>query len=75
MFSQLVITTLGTLHASTTASFKRVKDGPGALTALKTQFVGDGHLDKTFKVHDTVLRDPVFNGRSGTIMHKFLAAH
>jgi hypothetical protein len=75
MFSQLVTATLGTLYASTMASFKRLKDGRGALAALKAQFAGAAHWEKEVKVHDAVLRERVFNGRSGTTIHKFVAAH
>ena len=75
MFSQLVTAALGTSYVSTISSFQRVKDGHGALVALKAQFSGAAHWDKEVKVHDAVLRDRVFNGRSGTTMHKFVAAH
>ena len=73
VFSQLVTTTLGTLYASMIASFKHVKDRCGALAALNAQFAGAAHWDKEVKVHDAVLRDCVFNGRSGTTIHKFFS--
>ena len=75
MFSQLVTVTLGTLYASTIASFKRAKDWRGAPAALNAQFAGATHWDKEVKVYDAVGRDHVFNGCSGTRMHKFVAAH
>ena len=34
-----------------------------------------GHWDKGVKAHDAALKDCVFNGCSGTAMHKFVAAH
>ena len=75
MFSQMVTATLATSYASTIDSFKRAKDGRGALAALNAQFVGAVHWDKEVKVHDAVLRDCVLNDRSGTTMYKFVAVH
>ena len=45
------------------------------MAALKAQFTGATHWDKEVKVHDTVLRDCIFNGRSGNILQNFVATH
>ena len=57
------------------ASFKCLKDRRGVLVALKAQFLGAAHWDKKVNIHDAVLREHVFNGRSGTTMHKCVVAH
>ena len=79
MFSQLVTGTLSTSYVSTIASFatsfKRVKDGRGALAVLNAQFAGATHWDKEMKVYDAVLRDRVFSGHIGTTMYKCATAH
>ena len=75
IFSKLVTATLCTSYASIITSFKRVKDSHRALVVLNAQLTGAVHWDNEVKVHDAVLRDRVFNGFSGTTMHKMFAVH
>ena len=74
-YSQLVTATLGTQYASTIAPFKRIKDGHGALRALRVQFAGPAHWDKEVRVMNDFLVNAKWTGTTAFTLHGFLAKH
>ena len=74
-YSQLVTATLGTQYASTIAPFKRMKDGRGALAALKAQFAGRAYWDKEVRLSNDFLMNTKWNGMTAFTLHGFLAKH
>ena len=75
VYNEVETATRGTKYAASIITYKRTKDGRGALAALKAAFAGRAMFDADKKTHQDFLLNRKWTGTNNFTLEKFLNQH
>lgn len=75
VYDDIETATRGTKYAASIITYKRTKNGRGALGALKTAFAGKAMYDADKKVHQDFLLNRKWTGTNNFTLERFLNQH